>query len=41
MKRFTFSVRPGKEMAKGKRGGGGAFKFNTTLIPPKLRFSVV
>jgi len=41
MKRFTFSVVPGKEMAEGKRGGGGALKFNTTLIPPKLTFSVV
>jgi len=27
-------------MVEGKRGGGGALKFNTTLIPPKLRFSV-
>jgi len=41
MKRITFSIRPGKEMTKRKRGKGGALKLNTTLILSKLRFSVV
>jgi len=44
MKRFTLMIeqrRSRNEMVEGKRGGGGALKFNTTLILSKLKCSVV